>query len=84
MAKKETAWALDFDTWAPGSEGYAGVDAEMRMRLKTLYFLGNRPTLGALIALGGDMGAAFRDPAEVRFSLAPWLLVPRGLWQICL
>jgi len=31
----------------------------MRMRLKTLYFAANRPTVGALIALGGDVGAAF-------------------------
>ena len=31
----------------------------MRMRLKTLYFFANRPTIGALIALGGDFGAAF-------------------------
>ena len=31
----------------------------MRMRLKTLYFAANRPTIGALIALGGDVGAAF-------------------------
>jgi hypothetical protein len=57
--KKDSAWILDFDTWAPGSSGYAGVDSEMRMRLKTLYFAANRPTIGALIGLGGDFGAAF-------------------------
>ena len=43
----------------------AGVDAEMRMRLKTLYFFANRPTIGALIALGSDIGAAMKSPAEV-------------------
>lgn len=58
-AKKNSAWILDFDSWAQGSSGYAGVDSEMRMRLKTLYFAANRPTIGALIALGGDVGAAF-------------------------
>ena len=58
-AKKDSAWILDFDSWAQGSSGYAGVDSEMRMRLKTLYFAANRPTIGALIALGGDVGAAF-------------------------
>ncbi len=29
------------------------------MRLKTLYFAANRPTIGALMALGSDIGAAF-------------------------
>lgn len=58
-AKKDSAWILDFDSWAQGSSGYAGVDSEMRMRLKTLYFACNRPTIGALIALGSDFGAAF-------------------------
>ncbi len=29
------------------------------MRLKTLYFAANRPTIGALMALGSDVGAAF-------------------------
>lgn len=58
-AKKDSAWILDFDSWAQGSSGYAGVDSEMRMRLKTLYFFANRPTIGALIALGSDFGAAF-------------------------
>ena len=47
----------------------AGVDAEMRMRLKTLYFFANRPTIGALIALGSDMGAALKSPSEVRVLL---------------
>jgi hypothetical protein len=60
---------LDFDTWAPGSAGYAGVDAEMRMRLKTLYFFANRPTIGALIALGSDMAAAVKSPGEARACL---------------
>ena len=58
-AKRDSAWILDFDSWAQSSSGYAGVDSEMRMRLKTLYFAANRPTIGALIALGSDVGAAF-------------------------
>lgn len=52
---------LDFDTWAQTSSGYAGVDSEMRMRLKTLHFFANRPTVGALMGIGGDLAAAFRS-----------------------
>jgi hypothetical protein len=63
---KKSAWVLDFDTWAQTSSGYAGVDAEMRMRLKTLYFYANRPTIGALMGIGGDLAAAFKSgQAEV-------------------
>lgn len=51
---------MDFDTWTKTSSGYAGVDAEMRMRLKTVYFFANRPTIGALMGLGTDLAAAFR------------------------
>ncbi|KAK9908805.1 hypothetical protein WJX75_003140 [Coccomyxa subellipsoidea] len=58
---KKSAWVLDFDTWAQTSSGYAGVDAEMRMRLKTLYFYANRPTIGALMGIGGDLAAAFKS-----------------------
>jgi hypothetical protein len=59
--KREAAWLVDFDTWARTSSGYAGVDAEMHMRLKTLYFYANRPTIGALMGLGLDLGAAFKS-----------------------
>lgn len=59
--KKNSAWVLEFDTWAQTSSGYAGVDSEMRMRLKTLYFYANRPTIGALMGIGGDLAAAFRS-----------------------
>ena len=70
-AKKDSAWILDFDSWAQGSSGYAGVDSEMRMRLKTLYFFANRPTIGALIALGSDFGAAFSSGKPKVKSSAP-------------
>lgn len=57
------AWALDFETWARGSAEYAGVDSELRMRLTTLFFFLNRPTVAALMAVGGAMAAAVKDPA---------------------
>ena len=57
------AWALDFETWARGSAEYAGVDSELRMRLTTLFFFLNRPTVAALMAVGSAMAAAVKDPA---------------------
>ena len=54
---------MEFETWKPGSPDYAQVDAELRMRLTMLFFFCNRPTLGALMGLGGDLSAAFKDPA---------------------
>ena len=45
----------------------------MRMRLKTLYFFANRPTIGALIALGGDFGAAFSSGRAKVISSCPLL-----------
>lgn len=56
------AWALDFETWARGSAEYAGVDSELRMRLTTLFFFLNRPTVAALMAVGSAMAAAVKDP----------------------
>lgn len=57
------AWALDFETWARGSVEYAGVDSELRMRLTTLFFFLNRPTVAALMAVGSAMAAAVKDPS---------------------
>ena len=51
---------MEFDTWKPGTPDYANVDTEVRMRLTTLFFFCNRPTVGALMALGGDLGDAFK------------------------
>eukprot|EP00884_Botryococcus_braunii_P010315 jgi/Botrbrau1/19285/Bobra.0073s0028.1 len=56
---QKTAWALVLETWAPGHPQYTGVDSELRMTLTTLYFFCNRPTIGALIGVGIDTGAAF-------------------------
>ena len=53
---------MEFETWQQGSPDYANVDAELRMRLTTLYFFSNRPTMGALMAIGGDLGQAFSGP----------------------
>ena len=33
------------------------------MELTTLYFFCNRPTVAAMMALGTDLGDAFKDPA---------------------
>ena len=51
---------MDFESWKPGSPDYADVDSELRMRLTTLFFFCNRPTVGALMALGSDLGDAFK------------------------
>ena len=56
------AWALDYETWARGSAAYAGVDSELRMRLTTLFFFLNRPTVAALMAVGSAMAAAVKNP----------------------
>ncbi|KAK9834254.1 hypothetical protein WJX81_000411 [Elliptochloris bilobata] len=62
LARAPPAWALDFETWARGSAEYAGVDSELRMRLTTLFFFLNRPTVAALMAVGSAMAAAVKDP----------------------
>ncbi len=54
----------------------------MRMRLKTLYFAANRPTIGALIGLGGDFGAAFSSgkPMVSVLSFMHFLLPQTPCW----
>ena len=67
------AMTLDFATWQRGSEQYANVDAELTIRLTTLYFFCNRPTLGALMGIGEDISDALStsdssqatDPAAI-------------------
>ncbi|KAK9815130.1 hypothetical protein WJX73_008307 [Symbiochloris irregularis] len=56
------AWVMQFDTWKPSSPDYANVDSELHMQLTKLYFFCNRPTIGALMGLGTDLGDAFKDP----------------------
>ena len=58
----DATWTMEFETWQQGSPDYANVDAELRMRLTTLYFFSNRPTIGALMAIGSDLGHAFSGP----------------------
>ena len=61
-ANMDPSLTLDFQTWKPGSATYANVDAELSVRITALYFFGNRPTIGALMGIGGDLGDAFKDP----------------------
>ncbi len=56
------AWTLDFQIWKPDSGEYAGIDADMSMKLTSFWFFCNRPTVGALIGLGTDMAAATDVP----------------------
>ena len=56
------AMSLEFETWKPGSEKYADVDAELRAKLRVLHFFCNRPTLGALMGIGQDISAALEKP----------------------
>lgn len=52
--------SLDFESWKPESKAYANVDAELRVKLTTLHFFGNRPTIGALMGIGKDLSLAFK------------------------
>ena len=61
---RRTALAAEFDTWQQGSEEYAGVDTELRMKLSMLYFFCNRPTLAALMAIGSDISTAAASVKE--------------------
>ncbi|KAK9819963.1 hypothetical protein WJX72_004515 [[Myrmecia] bisecta] len=62
---QKQAWTLDFETWKPTSPLYASIDSQLHMRLTTLFFFCNRPTIGALMAVGVDLGKAFKgDDAE--------------------
>lgn len=58
------ALAIEFATWKPSSDQYANVDTEVKLKLSTLCFFCNRPTLGALMGLGTDLGNAFKNPNE--------------------
>lgn len=62
-AKVDASLSLEFETWKPESEKYANVDAELRVRLTTLHFFGNRPTIGALMGIGKDLSLAFKSPS---------------------
>lgn len=77
--KQNSAWLVDFDTWSQSSSGYAGVDADMRMRMKTVYFFANRPTIAALMGLGTDIAAAFKtgsDEVGASLSVARFYSLP--------
>ena len=55
---KSQALVLQYAKRTPKSPDYRDVDAEVHIKLKTLSFFGNRPTLGALMAIGDDISAA--------------------------
>ena len=52
------ALVLQYAKWTPKSPEYQDVDAQVHVKLKTLSFFGNRPTLGALTAIGEDISTA--------------------------
>ena len=58
LSTKSQALVLQYAKRTPKSPDYQDVDAEVRVKLKTLSFFGNRPTLGALMAMGDDISAA--------------------------
>ena len=51
------ALTLSYAKWSPQSADYHDVDAEVHVKLKTLSFFCNRPTVGALMAIGNDVSA---------------------------
>lgn len=55
---QQQALVLQYAKRTPKSPEYRDVDAEVHVKLKTLSFFGNRPTLGALMAIGDDISAA--------------------------
>ena len=64
VPKVDASLSLEFETWKPEAEAYANVDAELRVRLTTLHFFGNRPTIGALMGIGKDLSLAFKHPQD--------------------
>lgn len=58
LSTKSQALVLQYAKRTPKSSDYQDVDAEVHVKLKTLSFFGNRPTLGALMAIGDDISAA--------------------------
>ena len=51
------ALVMQYNKWTPQSPDYQDVDAQVHVKLKTLSFFCNRPTLGALMAIGDDVSA---------------------------
>ena len=51
------ALVMQYNKWAPQSPEYHDVNAQVHVKLKTLSFFCNRPTLGALMAIGDDVSA---------------------------
>ena len=51
------ALVMEYTKWSSQSPDYHGVDAQVHVKLKTLSFFCNRPTLGALMAIGDDITA---------------------------
>lgn len=51
------ALVMQYNKWTPQSSEYHDVDAQVHVKLKTLSFFCNRPTLGALMAIGDDVSA---------------------------
>lgn len=55
---QQQALFMQYTKRTPRSPEYCDIDAEVHVKLKTLSFFGNRPTLGALMAIGDDISAA--------------------------
>lgn len=55
---QQQALCMQYIKRMPKSPEYRDIDAEVHVKLKTLSFFGNRPTLGALMAIGDDISAA--------------------------
>lgn len=55
-AKQELV-RLRFAQYSPNSNNYTGLDVEVLLKLSTLVFYCNRPTVAALMVFGTDLGA---------------------------
>ena len=52
------ALVLQYAKWTPKSPEYQNIDAQVHVKLKTLSFFGNRPTLGGLMTISDDISTA--------------------------
>lgn len=83
---KEELVRLLFARYSPTSSNYTGLDVEVVLKLSTLEFYCNRPTVAALMVFGTDMGAinallaAPADAQQVRkLNMAAYPTAPRWL-----
>jgi vacuolar protein sorting-associated protein 13A/C len=72
---------LLFAQYSPSSSSYSGLDVEVALKLSTLVFYCNRPTVAALMVFGTDLAAI--NTALAAPHAAQQQVRREGLAQIC-